>query len=360
MSSKPLFAAFVASLAAGLCSVAVCHADVAKAEASPADEFGKAPLLRAATEDEIRTQVAKWLDEAKVEPAVKAQALALWPAELAGESGTELLKRLAETFAVADPQARELVEFCSHPLDGVVVPEFAFLKDEGRPALVRNNLRLLLGRWFSQERLYEESLAQLGDLTPEQVVDPASLLFYQGVAHHRLLQKEPGLKTIRRLLDDVEGQPQRYVSVAGMMYEDLKALKDDSLDHVSRLMDDVNRRLDLGRTGPKVRKVEDDIVASLDKLIEEMEKQQQQQQGGGGAGSGSQRSSSPAQDSRILGGRGPGDVDRKNIGSKSGWGDLPPKQRQEALQQIGKDFPSHYREVIEQYFRKLAGDEPAR
>ena len=26
-----------------------------------------------------------------------------------------------------------------------------------------------------------------------------------------------------------------------------------------------------------------------------------------------------------------------------------------ALQQIGKEFPSHYRDVIEQYFRRLAG-----
>ena len=29
---------------------------------------------------------------------------------------------------------------------------------------------------------------------------------------------------------------------------------------------------------------------------------------------------------------------------------------EEALQQIGKDFPAHYRDVIEQYFRKLATD----
>jgi hypothetical protein len=36
---------------------------------------------------------------------------------------------------------------------------------------------------------------------------------------------------------------------------------------------------------------------------------------------------------------------------------LPAKEREEAMQQIGKDFPSHYREVIEQYFRKLASEE---
>ena len=28
--------------------------------------------------------------------------------------------------------------------------------------------------------------------------------------------------------------------------------------------------------------------------------------------------------------------------------------RQEALQQIGQEFPAHYRDMIEQYFRKLA------
>ncbi len=38
------------------------------------------------------------------------------------------------------------------------------------------------------------------------------------------------------------------------------------------------------------------------------------------------------------------------------WGNLPPKEREEALQQLGKDLPSHYRDVIEEYFRKLARD----
>ncbi len=58
-----------------------------------------------------------------------------------------------------------------------------------------------------------------------------------------------------------------------------------------------------------------------------------------------------------MGGKGPGDVVKRNIGSKSGWGNLPPKEREEAIQQIGRDFPPHYREIIEQYFRKLATEE---
>jgi hypothetical protein len=82
--------------------------------------------------------------------------------------------------------------------------------------------------------------------------------------------------------------------------------------------------------------------------------EQQQQQSGSGSGQGSLNPSSPAQDSAPLGGSGPGNVDPKSTGNASGWGDLPPKQRQEALQQISKELPAHFREVIEEYFRKLA------
>ena len=53
----------------------------------------------------------------------------------------------------------------------------------------------------------------------------------------------------------------------------------------------------------------------------------------------------------------PGDVAKKDIGHKSGWGDMPPKEREEALQQMGRDFPPHYRDAIEEYFRKLAAEE---
>jgi hypothetical protein len=65
----------------------------------------------------------------------------------------------------------------------------------------------------------------------------------------------------------------------------------------------------------------------------------------------------PMRDSQPGAGKGEGKVDRKPIGSGRGWGDLPPKQREEALQRIGDDFPAHYREVIEEYFRRLANPE---
>jgi hypothetical protein len=148
--------------------------------------------------------------------------------------------------------------------------------------------------------------------------------------------------------------------MADLMQADLSALKDESLDHIARRMRDTERRLDLGHAGKKVRGVEDGIIASLDKMIDDLEKQAQAGGGGGGGsrmGRGGRQSSSPAPDSGILTGKGPGNVDKKPIGNKANWGDLPPKDRQEVLQAIGKEFPSHFRDVIEQYFKKLASDQ---
>ena len=54
--------------------------------------------------------------------------------------------------------------------------------------------------------------------------------------------------------------------------------------------------------------------------------------------------------------RGKGEVDQKNIGKKDGWGNLPAKDRQEVLQQIGRELPAHFRETIEEYFKRLAQD----
>ena len=106
------------------------------------------------------------------------------------------------------------------------------------------------------------------------------------------------------------------------------------------------------------RKDQKDVVAKLDKMIEELEKQQQQQQQSGGGGK--QNPSQPMQDSQAADLFGPGNVDPKKLAENSDWGDLPAKQRQEALQQISRDFPAHYRDVIERYFRKIALEKDAK
>ena len=338
-------------LLAGGIAVLLLGATAMAAESPPGNRPDKMPAWQAPSAEQVKAPALRWLESKKADEAIRAKAAALW-ASLPGDAPeAEVLARLAATFALADSQAAQLVQLCSQPRKTPTLPSQVWLADPKTAPLEANNLRLFYGRWLVQQRLLDEGMVQLSGLKPAGVVAPAALVFYQAVVHYRLLDREAGLAAIQELLNSAATSPRRYVAVAQLMQEDLKRLQDDSLDHIARRMDDIHRRLDLGHAGPKVRKVEDGVIESLDKLIKKIE---EQQQAAAAATSNNIQSSSPAQDSRIIGGKGPGEVTKRNIGNKSGWGDLPPKDREQALQQIGRDFPSHYRDVIEQYFRRLA------
>ncbi len=304
--------------------------------------------------EQVRDRVFAWLTERKPAPADRAKAEAIWEVKGESPSATEVLERLIRTVAVIDENAKKLVALCSQPAAPRTLPPQSWLVDPQTPDWIAKNFRVWYGRWLAQQRLFDEAAEQLDGIQAEEVVDPATLLFYQAVVHHRLLNREVAADALARLLDAPDSCPRRYVTIARLMEADLKDLKEESLDHIARRMEDIQRRLDLGRAGPKVREIQDGVVKSLDKLIEELESAQQQQQASMGAGN--VQPTRPAQDSVPMGGKGPGNVTKRDIGHQSGWGDLPPKQREEALQQIGRDFPAHYRDIIEQYFRRLASE----
>ena len=265
-----------------------CHAQV-----SLVNEFSADPTWKAPTDAEVRKTVVAWLDECKPTDAVRAEVLALWPEPSADEAAKtsdaeSLLERVGKSLALVDPAAKEIVELCAQPRAVAKLPDMPVLTDTKAPAFERNHLRLLLGRWLTQQRFYDDGLAQLKDLQPNDVVDPAALLFYQGVCQHWMLHKEEGLKTIGKLLEQKKTIPRRYEQVAELMQADLSALEDESLDHISRRMNDVTRRLDFGHAGKKVRGEEDGIIASLDKLIKQKEDAANAAGSGEGAGDESQ------------------------------------------------------------------------
>jgi hypothetical protein len=339
------------SLMAPVLAVSICGLAAAQDDSA----FGKVAKHKMMALEELAGRTGEWLATTTLDQAQRDKVLAALTKEPAPATGTEMLARFCQALAEADVRVRGLLEVTNGPVDPTELYSADWLKDESTHALLKDNLRLVYGRWLCQERLYDEAADQLSGVAVENSIDPASLYFYQSVAYHRLLDKKRGLESIEKLLQDVQDTPRRYASLAALMVDDLAGLKDDSLDHISRRMEDVERRLDLGRAGKRVRTVEDGIVKSLDKLIEELEKQQQQQSGSAGA----LQPTQPAQQSRILGGQGPGNVDKKNVAATKSWGDLPPKKREEALQQIPKNFPSHYRDIIEQYFRRSTQEESA-
>ena len=161
------------------------------------------------------------------------------------------------------------------------------------------------------------------------------------------------MRSLGNLLDNTQNVPERYKAVALLMRHNLEQLKDASLGEVAKKMSDVERRLILGRGGEKTQKVEEEIVEALDEIIKKVE-QQQNSGGGGGQGGNQNQSGGAANDSSVKGATAPGEVDQKDIGNKTGWGTLPPKKATEAKNVINRNFPSHYREAIEQYFKKLA------
>jgi hypothetical protein len=269
----------------------------------------------------------------------------------------DLLDRLAQSLAKTEDRVAELVEFCTAVSSPGPLPEFAWLADSATPQLVRNNMRLFLARRLVQQSYYDEALSWTDGLKTDDVVAPEALLFYRAVAHHRLVQADQAYAMLGRLLQREEELPVRYQKLAVLMQQDLAGLEDDSLGHIARRMDDVRRRLAQGRTGKRVQGIENGVIESLDKLIKRAEDQMQQQQSQSSQGPGGRSQGSPMQESQIAELKAPGTVERRDIGHGTGWGNLPDKDREKALQEIGREFPSHYREVIEEYFRRLAAEE---
>ena len=146
---------------------------------------------------------------------------------------------------------------------------------------------------------------------------------------HQLLKPKECIKTLETLLGNSDRLPRRYTVLARLMLTDMKRLEKDSLDEISRLMGDIQRRTDLSRSGTRVRGQEEDVVNKLDKLIEKLEEQQRQMQMAQGGGN--LQPSSPAEREQRMAGQGTGDVRSTRQTDGGQWGNLDPAERDAAL-----------------------------
>ncbi len=298
----------------------------------------------------LPNRLTQWLDKKSVDDSVRKQIDAIWKTE--PNCPMTVLEKTLRSIALVDPQYEPWVN--APTSSDLAKTETA---DQTGTDFPSAHLRLWTARALIQEHRFDEAQKLLDGLEPEQVVDPATLWFSQAIVSHQLLKKEVCLEAIESLLADTTECPRRYRALAERMRSEMKNLKVDDLDHIARRMNEIRRRLELGQTDPKVRRIEDGVIESLDKMIENLEQQQKQQQQASASSSQSLRSSRPAEESMPAGGKGPGRVTQKTFDGKSDWGNLPPKERKKTLQQIGREFPSHYQEIIEQYFRRQATEE---
>jgi len=308
------------------------------------------------TAADARTKALQWVAERGVTDKVVLEQVAReWVVDQSSLTAEDIFHRVIRTLTTADAAAKNIVDACQEATPIATWPRDIVPQTDSMNEFARQHLRLHVGRFLAQRQLYEEALEVLVAVDPKQVVDPASYFFQRAICEHQLLKKGDAMRSLGNLLDNTQNIPERYKAVALLMRHDLEQLKEASLGEVAKKMSDVERRLTLGRGGEKTQKVEEEIVEALDEIIKKVEEQQQGGGGGGGGQGGNQnQSGGAANDSSVKGATAPGEVDKKDIGNKAGWGTLPPKKATEAKNVINRNFPSHYREAIEQYFKKLA------
>ena len=226
---------------------------------------------------------------------------------------------------------------------------------EGKTNYLFGALRFYLAQRLVQARLFDEAKKVSEELTPENSIDPAGVLILKAVIFHHFAEMEEGLAALKDFWDVAEREKvtRRAAELAKLLqFEWEQREREEETRQISRKMDDVRRRLGQGRTDDDTQETEEDVLKSLEKLIEQIEEQAQKrrQQGQGGG----QQPGSPPEDAYRAELKAPGNVDRRDFSPGDNWGNLPPKDREEALLKIEKEFPPYYRDIIEQYFREMA------
>lgn len=222
----------------------------------------------------------------------------------------------------------------------------------------RSDIALRVAAEHLAARRYEECLAWLEVADPAESNSPELYWHYAAVANHQLVRMPQAGDAADALLALRRTTSRRVRELAELIQRDAQAHKDGTLTHITHQMNDVSRRLSLGQAGEPNQTLQQQVIDSLDKMIDEIEQQrkeqQQQQQQQQIAQGGRGGSAQPMQDSRPADLKGAGEVDDRDLPSGGEWGSLPPAERERVAQQIVRDFPAHYREVIEDYFRSLA------
>jgi hypothetical protein len=321
---------------------------------SPAREGMTLASLRAPDVASARAQALAWLRATGKADAARLERFeAIWSAP-----EQSVLDRVALTLALGDPDAAKLLDEAKDPSRPAPSDLPSVLKDKKRSVYFRANLGLAYARALSKRRIYEEGLSALKIVRPEQVVDPAAYFFHRAVAEHALALKKDATRSLTGLLEDVADAPDRYRLLGLLMFQDMESWRDKDLGDIARKMDNIERRLELSRGGPKTQKIQKEVIARLDEIIKQLEKSSDCNGGAcpnGGAPSGGAQPNQPMPDSRIANNSGPGIVDQKRLtGLAQQWGTLPPKERAKAMQELIREMPPRHREVIEAYFKKLA------
>lgn len=136
---------------------------------------------------------------------------------------------------------------------------------------------------------------------------------------------------------------------------DQNSIEGDPLRDLAESLMGITEDLQALQTGLPVQQKQQGVIAALDKLIAQIEKQQSQCKSCSGSGSAASRNpSKPLAKSTIVGGPGGiGDLHAPRSGQKS-LDSISPRLREQITQSQNEGFPPGYQQLLEQYYKRLA------
>jgi hypothetical protein len=367
-----------------------------KKELNSNDASQNAKKLTPPTQKDVQRELESWLKSSTFadDDSIRQGVLSLWKetadnvervggnleneiatgspadADLSKLSNAELFELSIESMKKASNHIAEYLKVCDSLAwrelpygQKLVVPQIPLhihLGESNTTQYLYNSLRMYLALKLVQGRFYSDAIKILEDIKPENCINPSELFIAKAIIYNSLSLHKEGIKSIkdfRELEKTGVTISRRHSELAKLLEYEMKDddKEDDNPQEIAKKMDNARRILGKGDPGKEAQETEDDILKSLEKLIEKIEEQAKKSQQDGDSDSESLQSNNPGQDEKIMRGKAPGNVDRKEFDQNAnGWGAMPPKDREAALSKIEREFPSHYRDIIESYFREMA------
>lgn len=240
-------------------------------------------------------------------------------------------------------------------------------------AFVEAEARYRLGRTYLLRDDYEKAAEQFELLerklasSTTRVAESRLFLAY---AYGKLEDTGRARRILADMIQRYPDAPERYTETAHWFLRELKGEGSGPLIELSKSMETIKRFLKRQETGfNPTQDRQERVVKELDRLIKLME---EKQKSGKGKGKGrckkcqgkpkackscqkaGKKPSNPMNDSKLPGGSNDvGSLKPDAKPSAETWGKLKKLERSKVLQVLKEQFPSQYKELIEQYYRSF-------
>lgn len=192
------------------------------------------------------------------------------------------------------------------------------------------------------------------------------LLFLLAYSQVHTLQYDAAAAGFAHFLQHCPDTPERFTVTARQILTELERRQPGRLGDVHDLMDFSRRELRLARTDEEMRARQAEAIRLLDQLIEEAEENEKNGQCNNSGDSKknqrrsqAQRNRQPQRNAQQSELREAGGADKELEAARrarpgESWGKMPAREREQILQALQKQFPSQYRDLVEQYYRQLS------